>query len=185
MSDLVKTNSLKNRIGWILFIVPLLFYSLCRLPFDFSVLCSSPNEGYYFAHAQYFLNGEKYVYAGGPLFLFLYASILKVFGFGTWSILAIHFIGNLVTILIGILIFLITKKIFQNTFWGGISVLIWVLIQATPIGGWEQAEELKAFFVLEPEYFCILLSLASIYCLLQAIEQKGKWTYPFLTGLLA
>ena len=185
MLNSIEANNLKDKVGWLCIIGSLVLYFLFRLPFDLSVLCSSPNEGYYFIHAQYFLNGEKYVYAGGPLFLFLYASVLKIFGFGTWSILAVHFICSFVIILIGILIFLITRKIFQSIFWSGLSVLIWLLMQVTPIGGWTQAEELRAFLVLEPEYFCILLSLSSIYCLLTAIEQRGKWTYPLLAGLLA
>ena len=184
---------LADKIGLFLLVGSLLSYFLFTLPFDFSVTCSSVNEGIHFVNAQLLLNG-KHLYTEilqvrGPLLFLFYAAVLKIFGFGTWSIIAIHVLHKVIIILIGVAIYFIAEKLFESKFFAGLSVLFWILIEITPIGLWGQHFEIESTFALEAEYFCALFSLWSIYCLLEACstntnKRKGDFL-SLLSGFLA
>lgn len=193
-----KTNKtlnkyLKEKIGFLLFAGALITYILIKLPSDTSVLCSNGNEGFYFVYGHHLLNG-KHLYtdiltARGPLFIVFYSLILAMFGFATYSIIAVHLFHTLIIILISIAIYLITKKITSNSLYGGLAVFFWVLFQITPIGLWGHKFELEATFALEAEYFCVLFSLYSVLCALFALElklgNKKSLILSFCSGLLA
>lgn len=177
-------QKLKDNPGLIFLISSIVIYFLMELPFNLSVRCGNVNEGYYFGYGQHFLEGShlyKDIYAArGPLFILFYALVLKIFGFGTWSIIAIHFLHSMIVSLIAIAIYLTSKKIFQSSFYSGLAVLFWTLIQLSPIGGWGLIYELESSFSLEAEYFCVLFSLLSIYYLFSA--SKGL---SFISGIFA
>ena len=154
-----KKLNKSERIGQLIFIESLVFYFLIKLPFNLSVLCSDTNEGFYFIFGQHFLNGTHFdvsemIYTN--LFVLIYALIIKLFGFGTWSIIAVHITQTVIVLLIAALIFSITCKLFENTFYASLSVLFWILMQVTPIGQWGNKMELESAFALNPEYFIVL-----------------------------
>ncbi len=186
-------KSLKEKLGFLFFIGALFTYILVKLPSDTSVLCSNGNEGFYLIYGQHLLNG-KHLYVDiltvrGPLFIAFYSLVLAIFGFTTYSIIAVHLFHTLIIILISIAIYLITKKISRNSLFGGLAVCLWVLFQITPIGFWGPKLELEATFALEAEYFCVLLSLYSILCMLFSFELKqagkNRLILSFCSGLLA
>ena len=151
----------------------IVFYILFKLPFDTSVSCGNTNEGYYFVYGQHLLDGNLDKIRL-PIFFLFYGILVKMFGFGTWSIIIIHFFHTLFVILIGTLIYLVTKTILQDTFFASLAVCFWILILATPIGGWGQVLEFQSSFALEAEYFCLLFSLSSIYFLLCSYKGNTK-----------
>ena len=171
-------NNIVEQFGQYLFIGSLVFYCILKLPFNLSVTCSSSNEGFHFVYGQYLLNGHFAQLM--LLFDVLYSFILKIFGFGTVSIIAIHFIQMLIVILSGILIFVIVNKLLQSHFFSGIAVMFWILIQLTPIGGWGWFLEFESAFALEAELIIVLFSLCSIYLL---TSNKPFWFV--ISGLLA
>ena len=192
MEDYIKKN-ITDKLGLYLFIGSLIFYFLMELPFTLSVSCGNVNEGFYFGYGQHFLEGShlyRDIYAArGPLFILFYALVVKIFGFGGWSIIAIHAIHSMIVSLIAIAIYLISKKIFQSSFYSGLAVIFWVLIQLSPIGQWGNYFEYESSFSLEAENFCVLLSLLSIYCLFSTYENtnnhKKNIILSFISGLLA
>lgn len=179
-----------SRLGLALFFGSLIFYFLLKLPFNLSVTCSSTNEGFYLVFGQHFLNG-RHLYqdiftARGPLFIMFYALIVKIFGFGTWSIIVLHLIHTFMVILIGIVLYFLSKKMFDSTFYTGLCVLFWILIQITPMGSWGPVLELNSTYALEGEYFCVLLSICTILCLMSAAKSQGrsKLIFSIFAGLL-
>ncbi len=177
-----------NRLGTYIFIGSLVFYFLLKLPFNLSVLCSSQNEGFYFIWGQHYLNGLHFHPPERPcltLLILVYALVLKLFGFGTWSIIVVHFIQTFIVIMIGILMFLICKTLFTSEFYVGLAVLVWILVQLTPIGGWGLKHEFESAFTLEAEYFIVLFSLLSFFSLLKAIQGTNAFLLSVLAGLFA
>ncbi len=176
-----------GRLGTYIFIGSLIFYFLLKLPFNLSVLCSSTNEGFYFIFGQHFLNGMQFNPPERPcltLFVLIYALILKIFGFGSWSIIAVHFIQTILVVLIGILMFLIMDKLLDHRLYAGLTVLFWILLQLTPIGLWGYKLELDAIFALEAEYFILLFSFLSFYILVKSCKSE-HWSVYFISGLIA
>ncbi len=176
-----------DRLGTYIFIGSLIFYFLLKLPFNLSVLCSSTNEGFYFIFGQHFLNGMQFNPPERPcltLFVLVYALILKIFGFGTWSIIAVHFIQTVLVVLIGILMFLIMDRLLDHRLYAGLTVLFWILLQLTPIGLWGYKLELGAIFALEAEYFILLFSFLSFYILMK-LGKSERWSVYFISGLIA
>ncbi len=180
-----KTSLIKRKSGLILLISSLLFYCLVKLPFNLSVVCTSSNEGFYFVFSQYLLDTHKFDFIRGPLFIFIYALVVKLFGFGTWSIIAVHFVQTFTVCLIGISLFYLGKIVLKSDFFSGLTVLFFILFQVTPIGGWGLDFEFESAFALECEYFCILFSIWSLICLLNISSgNKSKFLY-FLAGIFA
>ncbi|OGI18275.1 MAG: hypothetical protein A3B68_04365 [Candidatus Melainabacteria bacterium RIFCSPHIGHO2_02_FULL_34_12] len=182
-----KKLNKSERIGQLIFIESLVFYFLIKLPFNLSVLCSDTNEGFYFIFGQHFLNGTHFdvsemIYTN--LFVLIYALIIKLFGFGTWSIIAVHITQTVIVLLIAALIFSITCKLFENTFYASLSVLFWILMQVTPIGQWGNKMELESAFALNPEYFIVLFSLCSVFCLLGSLYGKKSLLMAFSAGFI-
>ena len=185
---------LHKKIGTIIFIATISLYILLKLAFDFSVVCANENEGFSFTYGQSFLQWKELTPGRGPLFILFYALVLKIFGFNTYSIIALHFLQDIIAILICFALYLITKKVSNNDLLGGIAALIWVLIVTTPIGSSDLTFEIRSHYALEPEYFCTLFSLYSILFLIQAnfindqsiSSNKTKSNlYLFLAGILA
>lgn len=161
------------------------FYILFKLPIDLSVIFTTSNEAIYFIYGQFFLDGNGLRSAGGHLFTILYAVVLKLFGFGTGSIIAIHFLHTVTIISIGITIYLLIRRLLNNSFWAGLTTLFWFLFQVTPIGKWGNEYELETSFCLEAEYFCVLTSLLSMYLILCALNSKKTKLLSLSAGLLA
>ncbi len=177
-------NFSPEKLGYPIFLGSLIFYFLFKLPLNFSVLCGSSNEGYYFLYGQFLLNGKGFGYISSPLLKLFYAAILKIFKFGPGSIIAVHFIQTTIVISIGVLIYLIVNEVLKSKFYAGLSVLFLVLIMITPIGDWGSYLELESSIALESEYFCVFLSLLSIYCFLRAIDRKHYKLFSFMSGFL-
>jgi len=193
----VNENSKENikredKLGIFFLVSSLLFYFLIKFPFNFFVICSNVNEGYYFIFGQTLLDGRPFEVFRGPLFVLFYSLVLKIFGFGTYSIIAIHIFQTILCLIIGLTIFVLVKKIFSGNLYAGLSVLFWVLMQFVSIGGWGQGTmegEIESTFALEAEYFCVLFSLLSMYFLFTAIKEKGSnlndYIFSFIAGICA
>ena len=184
----IKDSHLKKidqTIGLVILIFSLILYFIFKLPFNFSVLCASGNEGFYFIYSQYLLSENALRAFGGLLRILLYTLVLKFFGFGTWSIIIVHFIQTFIVMLIGIVIYLVLKKIISSSFYSALAVLFWILLQMTPIGGWGTKLELESAMALEAEYLCVLFSLGSIYYLLISLEKQKLFLCSLLAGVLA
>ena len=173
-------NIYKENIGTILFISSLVILFLLNLPLNLSVICANENQGFAFTWGQSFLKWGELACGRGILFVSLYAAVLKIFGFNTYSIIAIHFISTVILISIGILIYLITKKLSESNFLGGLAVLLWVILISTPIGASPLVIEIRSHYNLNEENLCILFSLLAIYCLL-----SGGNKLSFLAGLFS
>ena len=188
---MIKVNlqvAIKERIGLFLLFGSLLFIFLVKLPFNSLVICSNVNEGYYFVFGQKFLNERTLDFPGRTLFILFYALVEKISGFGTDSIIAIHWIQTVLGFLIAIVLFILVNYVFQSKLYSGLCVLFWTLMQYVPVGGWGQGTmegELECSFALEAESFCVLFSLISIYCLLKGCLGKTKGQSSFLFSLLA
>lgn len=158
-----------NKLGFLILVISLVFYFLMELPFLLSVRCGNVNEGYYFGYGHHFLEGSHLyseIYAArGPLFIMLYALVLKIFGINGWAIIGVHCIHFLAVTLIGIAIFITSKQLLKDSLYASLATLFWVLIQLSPIGGWGLKLEYESSFSLEAEYFCVLFSLISLYLL--------------------
>ena len=178
----------KNKAGLYILIASLVFYFLVKLPFNLSVLCANSNEGFYFIFGQHFLNGTHFDPPGRPylnLYVLFYSLVLKIFGFNTYSIVALHFIQTLIFILIGVLIYNLMKKIIESSVYSSLAVLFWILFQITPIGQWGNTMELESAFALEAEYFVILFSLSSLFFFINRINNKSIILFSTITGLLS
>ena len=174
----------KSFVGKTIFIFSLLSYFFLKLPFNCSVICSSANEGFYYIYAQNLLDSLKYDTFCGPLFVFLYAFILKVFGFGTASIISTHFLQTFVILLTAIFSFVLAKELI-NDFFAGVAVLSFILLQITPIGLWGGGLELESAFAFEAEVLCSFFSLCSIICFLMSSKKQTPFMYCFFSGILA
>ena len=150
---MITTASIEKKSGFFLLITSLLFYFFIKLPFNLSVTCASSNEGFYFVFSQYLLDTHKFDFIRGPFFIFIYAFVLKIFGFNTWSIIAVHFIQTITVSAIGISLYYLGKIVLKSDFFSGLSVLFFILLQVTPIGGWGPKMEFESAFALECEYF--------------------------------
>ena len=111
--------------------------------------------------------------------------MLKLFGFGTWSIIAVHVLQKIIILLIGIMLFLFVSKLFQNISYASLCVLFWFLLQFIPVGGWGSFYEIESALALEAEFFCVLFSLLSLYFLLKASSKKKTIIFSLISGLLA
>lgn len=184
-----KSSLKKEGLGFWIYVLTLVLYFLLSLPITLSVKCGNVNEGFYFVNGELLLQGKKLYtdifIARGPIFFLFYALVIKLFGFGTGAIIAVHFAHRFTVIAIGTLIYLITKRLLLSELYAGLAVLFWILIEITPIGGWGYFAELETAFALEAEYFCILFSLVSIYLLVLALEAKVYKSLFFISGLFA
>lgn len=161
-----KVGFLKKNSGLIILVCSLIIYSLIKLPLNLSVLCNSENEGFYFVFGKSFLEWKEFTC--GPLFALLYAAVIKIFGFNTYSIIAVHIIQNIVIILIAILLYYFVNKLLNNAFYGSLTAFLWMFFVLTPCGRMTILTEVLTHFGLEAEYFCILFSLISLLLLLES-----------------
>ena len=176
-----------DKSGYLIFLGTLIFYFLFKLPLNLSVLCSNTNEGFYFIFGQHLLNGTHFdakEMSYPNLFFYLYALIVKLFGFGTNSIVVVHFIQTAIVVLISVVIYYVVKLLLDDVFYASIAVLFWTLILMTPIGQWGTTLELESSFALEAEYLIVLISLSSVYCLLRTFQNKNPFLMAFLAGFL-
>ena len=176
----------EEKIGFYIFVFSIALFLLFTLPCNFSVYCGNANEGLHFIGAQFLLNGKKLyidvVQSRGPLLFLLYAAVLKIFNFTTYSIIAIHLIQRIIMLLICFSIYLLTKMLTNNTLYSGLAAMIWVLLQITVIGGWGTFYELESINALEAEILCEMFSLFSIYFLINAIKGRNPFLNSSLSG---
>ncbi len=169
-------GNLINKIGIYTFLASLIAYLILKLPFMLSILCGSSNESFYFIFGQHFLNGGEFNAPGRiylNLFVLLYALIVKIFGFGTYAILFVHFLHTIIVILTSIFIYLVSKKIFNSSFYAALNVLFYLLIKSTPIGAWGNVNEIESSLALEAECFIVLFSFCSFFFLLKFFDSKS------------
>ncbi|MBI2996298.1 MAG: hypothetical protein HYY52_06275 [Candidatus Melainabacteria bacterium] len=176
-------------MGRFVLVVALLFYVLVKLPFDLSVVCSSGNEGFYFVYGQKLLEG-RHLYTDilsvrGPFFILIYAVLVKLFGFNTNALVALHFFHTVVIFLTSNLIYFILKKLSLNPLVSAIGVFLWVLLQLSSNGLWGSQLELESSLSFEAEYLCNLFSLSSIFCLLAAFEKPERRKFNVLLSVIA
>ena len=184
---------IKKHKGLLICVCALITYFLLRLPLNLSVLCSNENQGFAFVFGQSFLNYGELALGRGILFVLLYAAVLKLFGFGTWSIVAIHIVETIIFISIGIFIYLIVKKVLENKTFAGLAVLFWVIFILTPIGGSDFMVELRSHYNLHGEPLSVFFAVLSILCLSYAhffnIEQlkinKKEQLFSFFSGMFS
>lgn len=176
-------------MGRFVLVVALLFYILIKLPFDLSVVCNSGNEGFYFVYGQKLLEG-RHLYTDilsvrGPFFILIYAVLVKLFGFNTNALIALHSFHTVVILLTGILIYFILKKLSLSSLVSAIGVFLWVLLQLSSNGLWGPQLELESSLSFEAEYLCNLFSLSSIFCLLVAFEKPERRKLTVLLAIIA
>lgn len=180
----MKTKSLNK--GILILLSSLVFYFFIKIPFNLSVLCASENEGFYLVFGQHFLNTFEVL--GGILYIPIFSLILKITGFNTWAIIFIHLLHTLLIMLIGTLIFIITKKLTTPTY-GGISSAFWVLSVLTPNNISALSNELLSHMSLEAEIPIALFSLLSILLLIKGgtlIPAKlSNLKYYFFCGVVS
>ena len=161
-----KRNLIFNA-GFIICLFAFLIYFLLKLPLNLSILCTNENQGFGFIFGQDFLSYHRLSPGRGPIYILLYAGIIRFFGFNTYSIIAVHWLETILAFSTIFLIFLIVRKVTNNLFFSGLSSLFWVLLVLTPIGGSESIVELRSQFSFTDENLCVLFSLLSIYFLLK------------------
>ena len=154
----------RQKSGLFICILSLFIFFLLRLPLNLSVACANENQGLGFIWGQNLLLWHDLVYGRGLLYVLLYAAVLKIFGFNTLAIVGIHILETIISISIGILLYLIVQKILKNDFWAGICVLVWITLICTPIGKSSLIVEIASHYNLDEEYLCVLFSLCSILC---------------------
>ncbi len=159
-------NSVKQKPGLFLCVFSLCVLFFLILPLNLSVICANENQGFAFTWGEALLRWKELACGRGILFVLLYSLVLKVFGFNSYSIVAIHIIETVVLFLIGILIYLIVKQALRNDLYGGLAVLFWVIFVCTPIGMSDLIVELASHYNLNEENLCVLFSLFSLFCLL-------------------
>ena len=157
--------SSKRNSGRALLLFSLFFYVLLKLPSDLAIICPGENEGLSFIYGQNFLLHKDLVIGRGLLFVLAYTFILKIFGFNTYSIIAVHFMQTIIIILSGIAIYLMVKRVVKEELYSGLAVLLWILMLMTPVGASGIITESRSHYALEPEVFCVFFSLYSILCL--------------------
>jgi len=187
-------NFIKQKPGLFICICSLLFLFLLNLPLNLSVSCANENQGLAFTWGQALLRWHDLTYGRGLLYVLLNAIVLKIFGFNTWAIVGIHILETIILISIGVLLYLIVRKILKSDIYGAISVLFWIIFICTPIGKSGLVVEIASHYNLDEECLCVLFSLCSILCFLLSnffennqvsnpnIKEK---IYSFLAGLFA
>ena len=185
-------DNVKNKSGIFLCLGSLFVYFLLQLPLILSVECANENQGFAFTFGQNLLMWHKLPPGRGLLFVLLYAVIVKIFGYNTYSIIALHFVETMILISIGLLVYLIVNKILKSNFYAGLAVLLWVVMLITPIGFSELKIEIRSHYNLQEECLSILFSLFSVLFLLKAnfFEQVKMLTmkekiFSVLAGVLA
>ncbi len=161
----VLTSFLRSKGNFLICMFLLLILIIFKFPFDISVVCANENEGFSFVYGQNFSLWHTLTPGRGPLFILIYALILKIFGFNTYSIIAVHFVVTIISALIGILLFLIISRLNINKSYTFLSLIIYIILINTPIGKATLPIEIRSHHALEPEYFCVLFSLCSVFCL--------------------
>ena len=187
MKDRVKSN-----IGLLVCVNSLFVYFLLQLPLILSIECANENQGFAFTFGQSLLMWHKLPPGRGLLFVLPYAVILKIFGYNTYSILALHILETIVLILIGVLIYLIVNKVLHNNLWSGLAVLLWVVMIISPIGFSELKVEIRSHYNLQEECLSVLFSLFSVLFLLKAgffdqkkIHNTSEKMFSILAGIFA
>lgn len=184
---------LKLKTGALLCISSLLIYFSLRLPFNLSVECANENQGFAFTWGQSFLLWNELASGRGPLYVLLYALVIKIFGFNTWSIISMHYIESFVYIIAGLLIFFIVKIPSKSSLLGGLATLLWITLISTPIGGSLLKVEIRSHYNLNEESLCVFFSLLSLLFLTlgqftelnQAIRSTKEKIYLILSGLFS
>lgn len=183
---------IRQKTGFFLCVFFLIVLFLLRLPLNLSVICANENQGLAFIWGQTLLLWHDLTYGRGLLYVLLYAIVLKVFGFNTMAIIGIHVLETIISISIGILIYLIVKKIMKSDMCGALSVFLWLIFICTPIGKSSLIVEISSNYNLNEESLCVLFSLLSILCLIVGglfynssnLNHKEK-SLLFLAGLFA
>ena len=121
-------NGIKNKLGLFLLFFSLTVQFLITLPLCTSVICANENQGFAFIWGQTFLKWGELSPGRGLLFVLLYSLVLKIFGFNTYSIIAIHILELVFRLVSGLLIYFISMRVTKNGFWSGFAVLIWVIL---------------------------------------------------------
>ena len=173
-------NLIKKESGLIICIFSLLIYVLLRFPLNNSVVCANENQGFAFTFGNTFLEWGELAPGRGLLFVALYALVIKLFGFNTYSIIAIHVLETVFVLTVGMLLYLVTQNIVKNSFLSGLATLFWILMISTPVGYSNLVVELRSHYNFNEENLCLLFSLFSIYCL----QKKHQWFF-FFAGVLA
>lgn len=173
---------IKTKMGLILCLSSLFIYCLITLPLSLSVVCANENQGFAFTFGQNLLLYHELASGRGPLFVLLYAIVLKIFGFNTYSIIFVHFIGTFLLFSVGLLIYFTVSKILNNNLFAGLAVLFWVFMISTPIGMSDLVVEIRSQYNLNEENLCVFFSLISLFCLVLSASKK---IFPFLAGLFA
>lgn len=185
-------NFIKNNTGLLICIGFLLILFLLNIPINLSVVCANENQGFAFTFGEGLLRWKELACGRGILFVSLFASILKIFGFNTYSIIAVHILETIILLLIGVLIYLIVSKSTKNNFLGGLSTALWVIMISTPIGTSGLQVEILSHYNLNEENLCVLFSLSSLLCMVVSnffnpdkgtlISRKEK-LFSFLAGV--
>ena len=161
----------------------IIIFILIKLPFDLSVICNSSNEGFYFVYGQFLLDDNLNRPLCSSLFIMIYSVVLKLFGFGAYSIIVIHIIGTLAALCVGYLLYKVLAKLIDNKLYASLVPICWFLLLLTPIGLWGDKLEISGILSLEAEYLCVLFSLLSLYLFI--ISFKHKKLLAFLSGVIA
>ena len=162
----VEPLFLKKINGLFLCIGSLLVLFILKLPLNLSVVCANENQGFAFVFGQGLLLWNELACGRGILYVLLYSTILKIFGFNTWAIIAIHIVETIALLLIGLLIYLIVNKVLKNNLFAGVSVMLWVILISSPIGNSGLDIEILSHYYLSEEVLIVLFSLFSIWFLL-------------------
>lgn len=184
----------KDRIGSLLCIFSLITYSILKLPLDLSVLSPSWNEGFSLGYGSSLLEWNELTPGRGPLLIFIYALIIKIFGFNTFTILALHYIVTILVWVFGFLLFFLVKKITNNSLYGGLATALWIVLISTPLRGDAPSLrfEILAHYALEPDLLCAFFSIISIYFLLlsnfftedkESFNKSLQNSFSFISGL--
>lgn len=170
--NIIKSIWKKNEVQFFTFL--LLVYFILKFPFLLSVKCSSSNEGFYFIFGYHFFLDFFQRFTGNFVFIFIYALIVNIFGFNSYSILFAHMLQFLTFYLVSILIFIVLRILNINFKFSILGVLICALMIFFPIGGWGEILEFNALNALEAEYFVSLFSLISIILFIKSLKHNDK-----------
>ncbi len=179
---------LQNKAGFLICVLALIIYFLLRLPLNLSVVCANENQGFSFVFGQSLLNWGELADGRGIVFVLLYSVILKLFGFNTWAIIAIHWVETLIVLASGFALYHIIRIVINNDFFAGLGVLLWVILISTPIGYSPLKIEIQSHYNLDGEILCVLFSVISIlFLVLSCFEQINSYnkSFPVLAAIFA
>ncbi|MBI3309170.1 MAG: hypothetical protein HYZ79_07345 [Candidatus Melainabacteria bacterium] len=159
-------NFIRNKAGELICVSSLILYLILRLPLNLSVVCANDNQGFAFIFGNGLLKWGELECGRGPIFVLLYALIIKLFGFGTLSIIAVHAVESVIFISLGLLLYFVINKVLNNSLYAGFSVFLWILMISTPLGYSDTIVEIRSHWNLQEECVGVLFALMSLACLL-------------------